>query len=190
MKTQKEKVPVLYRLSLSLALLLVAVILAVALWGIVKTLYPNFELSDLWPWKKKPVPIEIVREVKLYENSEDFVLSVAAMADAKVIFPPTTVGLGKDEEVIGCDDREANIDAFPTEWEFTELKPVLKEFPLTVIDDVGLLVEHYGMNYYFFTENYKPGDKFKVSPGPKWKIEYCEKIYLVGQDKKLWNSRK
>ncbi len=192
MKTQKKMHAAIKWLKKPGGLFYVALLLWVILmWLLSKPLItkttPHLRLPHISWFKRKP-PVEIVQEIKIY-TPEEFVLFVSEMADAEIISLPTTIPLNENDSVKGTDCREATIKPFPTIWEFTELLPVLKEFELTVQDEVSLVVS----NYESFILHYKPGDEFHVW-GPKY-IEYFDecfdgKIYLVNQSGKLWCRRK
>lgn len=184
MKTQKEKGTVLYVL---LVIISVMAILIMSILGTIKTQNPGMKFK-LPSWFKRKPPVEIVREVKLY-TPEEFVLFLARMADAEIIFPPTTISLDEYESVAGTDAREASIELFPTILEFTELFPILNEFPLTVTYN-GIMIPCDKCRDTDFSQDYKSGDKFRVDPKPKYIIRFGGKIYLVNYSGKLWKRRK
>ncbi len=164
----------------------------ISILALIELINPNFDWNVPWLFGKKPKPEVVTVQEKVY-SSEEFVLHVAHVASSRRINKRTKISLNENESIMEKSAKFAMVEPFKEKWEFTELKPLLKEFPLTVIflceDGSHLVVPFYKGGYTEFIRDYKLGNNFEVYPRPKYIVIFDNKIYLTSQSGKLWNRR-
>jgi hypothetical protein len=143
--------------------------------------------------KKEVPPVELPKAPEKITEQE-FVKSLKAIADEKKMKVGETLTIFINQKKVAFSSAtQATVMPFKSAWEYSELKPVLKQIPLTLVwvgkDGSKLLI----LNYEDFL-SYKKTDNFVVlEPKPKYSVEIYNGIYAVkywlSNDGDLWRER-
>ncbi len=126
-------------------------------------------------------------------SEEDFVKSLKKLSDKRALKEGESFVVSVDTSKVLTKTlyaRILKINWLPI-YEYTELDPILKKIPLTVVylcpQGSHLLVENYKCDY---TSNYCPRDKFLVQdPKPVYYVQVGDKEYWINKDGNLWKRR-
>jgi hypothetical protein len=138
--------------------------------------------------KKKE--IVVVPPPPLPITEQEYVLTLKAIADHAGLTEDDKLSVPVDSNVIPHNASLAIVSVFKEDWTYTELKPVLKEIPLSVVwvgkSGAKLLIE----NYEDFVTNYKQWENFQVlEPRPVYNVIIGENQYWLTKEGGIWNTR-
>lgn len=143
--------------------------------------------------KEVPLPLPPVKAEKVTEA--DFVLKILKkLADQNKLEGSEVLPVSIDTAKVKIyDAQKATVTRFKSspEWTYSELKPVLKKIPLTVVDGTGLPV----WKYEDFLDYWKPGESFIVlDPKPVYHVQFWDgqvvkREYWINSEGNLWHTR-
>jgi hypothetical protein len=140
--------------------------------------------------KEEKAPVVSKEPIKI--TAEEFALLSAITVDKQGLqenFSRFIIKSGYQITDVEADG--AKVINFPSIFQYDKLKPILKEFPLSIqlICSAGSRIKI--ENYEDFVNNYGPEDGlFSVDPKPKYIVYVGDKIFLVGYKLKLWKTHK
>ncbi len=141
--------------------------------------------------KKETVLLSPKKEVKEISKKE-FAESAVRTAYFRLSSQGDSVVVSANHwKLIGTDAKFAVIKLFKPKWNYDELKPILKDYPLTVVYRFSDGSQNLVYSYEEFVNLIKNDDGpfFVLEPRPKYMVFLGKEIYLVSVKTKIWNQR-